>query len=97
MVDPSRHRITPAPPDTKRPAVMIPADLAGTIVSHRNDRMGGRIIAMLNAMRIARDYDLPFRVGWTTGGRTSEEVRDPAMIFDAAWVGTHFFDSDVLG
>ncbi len=76
---------------------MIPADLAGTIVSHRNDRMGGRIIAMLNAMRIARDYDLPFRVGWTTGGRTSEEVRDPAMIFDAAWVGTHFFDSDVLG
>ncbi|MFZ3584236.1 hypothetical protein ACOI1H_19025 [Loktanella sp. DJP18] len=75
---------------------MIPADLTGSIISHRNDRMGGRIIAMMNAMRIARDYDLPFRVGWTTGGRTSEEVRDPAMIFDADWIADHFFDTDVL-
>ena len=76
---------------------MTPADLTGSIISHRNDRMGGRIIAMMNAMRIARDYDLPFFVGWTTGGRTSEEVKDPSKIFDADWVAAHFFDSDVLG
>lgn len=75
---------------------MTPADLTGSIISHRNDRMGGRIIAMMNAMRIARDYDLPFFVGWTTGGRTSEEVKDPSMIFDAGWIAEHFFDSDVL-
>ncbi|WP_394152795.1 hypothetical protein [Loktanella salsilacus] len=76
---------------------MTPADLTGSIISHRNDRMGGRIIAMLNAMRIAKDYDLPFYVGWTTGGRTSEEVRDPSMIFDKDWIAAHFFDSDILG
>ena len=76
---------------------MTPADLTGSIISHRNDRMGGRIIAMMNAIRIARDHDLPFFVGWTTGGRTSEEVRDPSMIFDADWIAQHFFDSDVLG
>ncbi|KQI68564.1 hypothetical protein AN189_09655 [Loktanella sp. 3ANDIMAR09] len=76
---------------------MTPADLQGSIISHRNDRMGGRMIAMLNALRITRDYDLPFFVGWTTGGRTSEEMRDPTAIFDADWVAQHFFDGDVLG
>lgn len=75
---------------------MTPADLTGSIISHRNDRMGGRIIAMLNALRIAQDYDLPFFVGWTTGGRTSEECRDPAAIFDADWVNDCFFDTEVL-
>jgi hypothetical protein len=59
--------------------------------------MGGRINAMQNAMRIAHDYELPFFVGWTTGGRTSEEDRDPSMIVDADWVDAHFFDSDILG
>jgi hypothetical protein len=76
---------------------MPPADRTGRIISHRNDRMGGRINAMQNAMRIARDYELPFFVGWTTGGRTSEEDRDPSMIVDADWVDAHFFDSDILG
>ncbi|MBS1304262.1 hypothetical protein [Loktanella sp. SALINAS62] len=75
---------------------MTPADLKGSIISHRNDRMGGRMIAMLNALRITRDYDLPFFVGWTTGGRTSEEMRDPSAIFDADWVAKHFFDTDIL-
>ncbi len=70
--------------------------LRGSIVAHRNDRMGGRLIAMLNAIRIARDHDLPFHVGWTTHGRTSEELRDPAEIFDQAFVDKHFFGVDIL-
>ena len=76
---------------------MIPTHLRGAVISHRNDRMGGRLIAMLNGLRVARDYDLPFFVGWTTGGRTSPEMRDPAAIFDADWVAKAFFDGDVMG
>ena len=75
---------------------MTPADLSGSIIAHRNDRMGARIISMLNAVRIARDYDLPWFCGWTTGGRTHEECRDPTMIFDAEFVAERFFDTDVL-
>lgn len=75
---------------------MTPDDLPGSIVAHRNDRMGARIISMLNAIRIAREYDLPWFCGWTTGGRTHEECRDPTMIFDSDFVATHFFDNDVL-
>lgn len=75
---------------------MTPADLNGSIIAHRNDRMGARIISMLNAIRIARDYDLPWFCGWTTGGRTHEECRDPTMIFDEGFVADRFFDTDVL-
>ena len=59
---------------------MKQADLQSSIIAHRNDRMGARIISMLNAIRIARDYDIPWFCGWTTGGRTHEECRDPTYI-----------------
>lgn len=72
------------------------SDTAGCIIAHRNDGMGARIIAMLNAVRIARDYDLPYYVGWTTGGRTREEVRDPAFIFDTDYIAERFFDNDIM-
>ncbi len=72
-------------------------DIKGSVVAHRNDRMGARIIAMLNALRVAKDYDLSFTCGWTTGGRTSEEVRDPTNIFTQDYVDAFFFDNDILG
>lgn len=75
---------------------MKASDTAGCIVAHRNDGMGARIIAMLNAVRIARDYDLPYYVGWTTGGRTREEVRDPSFIFDTDYIAERFFDTDIM-
>ncbi|MDG1377644.1 MAG: hypothetical protein P8P56_11665 [Yoonia sp.] len=42
---------------------MKASDTAGFIIAHRNDGMGARIIAILNAVRIAQDYDLPYYVG----------------------------------
>ena len=53
--------------------------------------MGARVIAMLNAVRVARDYDLPYYVGWTTHGRTREEVRDPSFIFHPDYIKDQFF------
>ena len=75
---------------------MTPSEIRTTIVAHRNDRMGARIISMLNAVRIARDYDRPYSVGWTTGGRTHEECRDPTYIFSQDYVDAHFFDTAEL-
>jgi tetratricopeptide (TPR) repeat protein len=70
--------------------------LDGCIIAHRNDRMGGRLIAMINAMRVADENNLPFRVGWTTHGWTSEEVRTPSDIFAPAFLAQHFFGGEAL-
>jgi len=75
---------------------MTPANLNSSVIAHRNDRMGARIIAILNAIRISRTYDIPWFCGWTTGGRTHEECRDPSAIFDEAFVAEKFFDTDTL-
>lgn len=58
--------------------------------------MGGRLIAMINAMRIANEYNLPFRVGWTTHGRTSDEIRTPSDIFAPEFIKKYFFGGDAL-
>ncbi|MDO7559062.1 MAG: hypothetical protein MUR46_14780, partial [Loktanella sp.] len=58
--------------------------------------MGARVIAMLNAIRVARDYDLPYYVGWTTHGRTREEVRDPSFIFHPDYIKDKFFDVTIM-
>ena len=72
-------------------------DLKGSVIAHRNDRMGGRLIAMINGMRIADVLQLPFRVGWTTHGRTSPEIKTPEDIFAQRFMEQHFFGSDELG
>lgn len=74
---------------------MVP-HLAGHVIAHRNDRMGARLIAMVNAMRIADALDLPFSVGWTTHGRTSEEIRNPSDIFSEQFISDHFFGGEEL-
>lgn len=70
--------------------------LDGCIIAHRNDRMGGRLIAMINAMRVADENNLPFRVGWTTHGRTSEEIKTPSDIFAPDFMESHFFGGEPL-
>jgi len=75
---------------------MKASDTKGTIIAHRNDGMGARVIAMLNAVRVARDYDVPYYVGWTTHGRTREEVRDPSFIFHPDYIADRFFDVTIM-
>jgi len=74
---------------------MIP-EIKGTIVSHRNDGMGARLIAALNGIRVARAYDLPWHMSWTTHGRTRIEVRYPAQIFDGDWLAANVSDVEVI-
>lgn len=69
---------------------------AGTIVSHRNDGMGARLIASLNAVRIARDHDLPWHICWTTHGLTRPELRNPTHLFSDAFVKAHLSDVELM-
>ncbi len=68
----------------------------GTIISHRNDGMGARLIASLNAVRIARDHDLPWHICWTTHGLTRPELRNPTDLFSDAFVEAHLSDVELM-
>lgn len=70
-------------------------DIHSCVVSFRADGMGGRLTAMLNALRVARTYDLPFYLAWTTHGMVRPELREPAHIFDRDWLDAHAFDWQV--
>ena len=75
---------------------MKASDIKGSIVAHRNDGMGARVIAMLNAERVAQDYSVPYFVGCTTHRRTREEVRDPSFIFHPDYIADRFFDVEIM-
>lgn len=54
----------------------------GKLIAFRGDRLGGRLISLLNTLRIADHYDLPFDVHW----RNSDGLDDPTEIFSEAFV-----------
>ncbi|NQZ72271.1 MAG: hypothetical protein HRT60_04320, partial [Dinoroseobacter sp.] len=68
----------------------------GTIVSHRNDGMGARLIAALNAIRIAKTYDLPWHICWTTHGMTRPELQNPSDLFSEPFVEQCLSDHDLM-
>lgn len=63
---------------------------SGHLVTFRNDRLGGRLISLLNMMRIARDHDLPFRVRWHETADIAHVFNDPGLFFEAGFVAEHF-------
>ena len=67
---------------------MTMAETHGKLIAFRADRMGGRLIALLNTMRFARSFDLPFVVHW----RDSDGLGDGTELFDKDFVRDHFID-----
>lgn len=67
---------------------MAMADAHGKLIAFRADRMGGRLIALLNTMRFARSFDLPFVVHW----RDSDGLGDGTELFSEDFVRDHFID-----
>ncbi|MFD1880627.1 hypothetical protein [Paracoccus pacificus] len=59
---------------------------AGSIFASRNDRMGGRLGAILNAKRIADDYGIRFRFAWSDHDNVSPELRHPETLFSAGFL-----------
>jgi len=68
---------------------MIAEREKGSIVSFRNDRMGARLMTLMNTIRISQDYDIPYSFVWKTDGRTSAELLHPTEIFDASYFEEH--------
>jgi hypothetical protein len=66
----------------------------GTLVTFRNDRLGGRVTAMANTIRIASALDLPFRLHWHAADDHGHVFNDPADFFDAAFLTAHLIDRD---
>lgn len=60
----------------------------GKLIAFRADRMGGRLIALLNTLRFARSHDLPFVVHW----RDSDGLGDGTELFHPDFVRDHFID-----
>lgn len=65
---------------------------AGKIIAFRNDRLGGRINVILNAIRVAGDYDVPFAVVWPSHDNVSPELQNPQELFAPDFMADHFLD-----
>ncbi len=61
----------------------------GTILADRTDRLGGRMIAIANAMRLARLFDRPLRIHWPAVDDIGADLNDPLQLFDAAFAARH--------
>lgn len=62
----------------------------GSLITFRNDRLGGRLISLVNMLRLAQTYDLPFQVRWHASDDIAKIFNDPAEFFDPNFVAQHF-------
>lgn len=65
---------------------------SGQIIAFRNDRLGGRLLMIVNAMRLAQLMDVPFRIHWHRGTDFSAVINEPTDFFDADFVTRNFID-----
>lgn len=60
----------------------------GKLIAFRGDRLGGRLISLLNTMRMAHSLDVPYVVYW----RVSDGLDDPRELFSDDFVRDRFID-----
>lgn len=58
----------------------------GKVIAVRNDRLGGRLGALLNAKRIADDYGTGFGFTWSSHEGVSPELQHPEQLFSAEFL-----------
>lgn len=66
----------------------------GQLITFRNDRLGGRLMALVNTMRVAETYDLPFAVHWHEATDVGKVFNDPKLFFASGWVDEHFISRE---
>lgn len=64
----------------------------GLIIAQRRDRLGARLLTLLNAMRIAQDYGTAYRVNWFPKGADAPELATPEDLFKPEWIAASFID-----
>lgn len=62
----------------------------GCFVAFRNDRLGGRLNAILTAMRLAKAHGTTFRIFWALSEGSSAELQNPQDLFAPAFIDRHF-------
>jgi len=62
----------------------------GRLIAFRNDRLGARLLSLVNAWRLAQDHDVPMAMRWPQTSGVGAEFNDPHAFFDRAFVDTHF-------
>ena len=73
---------------------MLSNENGGHLVTFRNDRLGGRLISLVNTLRLARDHDLPFKVRWHETNDIARVFNDPRDFFDEDFVERHFISAE---
>lgn len=63
--------------------------MCAKIVAVRNDRLGGRLGALLNAIRLATDYDISFSFTWADHADVSPELQKPQELFSENFIAEH--------
>ena len=68
----------------------MPQSRTGAFVAFRNDRLGGRLNAILTAMRLAEAYGADFHIFWSLSEESSAELHCPEDLFSADFMARHF-------
>lgn len=66
----------------------------GRLVAFRNDRLGARLLSLVNAWRLSQDLDVPLRMHWPVTTGVGSEFNDPTELFDPQFVADHFIDAE---
>lgn len=71
-----------------------PQSLPGRLIAFRADRLGARLVSLMNAMRIAQDYNAGFACAWTDSAGVGHVFNDPTELFKPGFVRHNFLDAD---
>ena len=64
----------------------------GRIIAFRADRLGARLVSLMNAMRIADVTGARFCCAWMTTTGVGDVFNDPTELFDSGFVGQCFLN-----
>lgn len=64
-------------------------DPGGKVYAYRNDRLGARLVSMFNALRLARRFDVPFRLRWDTATDLDGFIMPAGDFFTADFLRDH--------
>ena len=66
----------------------------GRLVAFRNDRLGARLLSLVNAWRLSQDLGAPLRMHWPVTTGVGSEFNDPTELFDPQFVADHFIGAE---
>lgn len=77
------------------PSTDLDAAAKGVFIAFRSDRLGARLVSLMNAMRLAEDLRCDFRCAWNESLGVGQTFNDPTELFDDDFVARHFLPADI--